>query len=143
MSPIGTFLPWDDADTEGRFFARPSAFEMECPQCGRLFLVGPYRRDNRSYDRVSGILTCPKNVDPTKPGCGRKWFIGIVAYQILAGNRKTRPLDQKPNARQLAELRQWGRGVMSRNLKKRGEAINAVIRDPEDTEPRREPDDDT
>lgn len=125
--PIGTFTPFDDADLSPRYFARPIAFDCECPRCGRLILVGKQRRDNAAYDRVTGILRCV--------GCQQQFLIGLVAWNIRAGRPiRRRPHDQKPNERQLAELRQAGRGVWPKASKPYGSPLNS-IQEIDDDEP--------
>lgn len=125
--PIGTFTPFDPTETSPRFFARPIAFDCECPQCGKLFLVGPARRDNADYNRVTGELHCRINARKGHPGCGRTFLMGMVAWNLTNNPRQRgRPLDQRPNPRQLAELRQAGRGVWARSKKSRGESINTI-----------------
>lgn len=124
--PVGTFVPFDEADLSPRFFARPIAFDCECPQCGRLFLIGPARRDNADYNRVTSELHCRRNARTGTPGCGRRFLIGIVAWGLGTSSIRARPYDQRPNGRQLAELRQAARGVHPKGLKARGEAVNTI-----------------
>lgn len=130
--PIGTFIPFDDADLSPRFFARPIAFDCECPQCGRLFMVGSNRRDNDDFNRVTSELHCRLNVRKGVPGCGRKFLIGIVAWGLTSSPFRKRPHDQKPNPRQLAELRQAAAGVWAKRLKGRGDAVNTIQEPPEE-----------
>lgn len=123
--PIGTFIPFDETELSPRFFARPISFDCECPQCGRLLIVGDRRRDNHDYDRVTGVLHCRRDSRGTV-GCGRKFLIGIVAWNIGGGPSTRRPHDQRPNPRQMAELRQAARGVWPTKGKRRGEPVNTI-----------------
>jgi len=132
--PIGKFIPFDLADMGPRFFARPTGFDMECPQCGRLLLVGSGRRDDKQYNRVTGVVTCPMNTRPGKPGCGVQFLIGIVAWNLTHSTQKARPRDQRPNARQLAELRQAARGVWQKQRLTRGDPVNTIQELPDDDE---------
>jgi len=126
--PVGTFIPFDPADLTPRFFARPTAFECECPRCGRLFLVGPRKRDNHAYDRVTGMLTCRINTRAhgQSPGCGMKFLIGMVAWPLTTSPVRGRPFDHRPTARQLAELRQAARGIWPTKRKRRGDPVNHI-----------------
>lgn len=124
--PIGTFTPFDPTELSPRYFARPIAFDCECPQCGRLFLVGPGRRDNDDYNRVTSELTCRLNTRKGVPGCGRRFLMGMVAWNLSTSTKKARAGDQRPNPRQLAELRQAGRGIWARMRKTRGDQLNTI-----------------
>jgi hypothetical protein len=126
MSPIGTFEPFDPTERSPRFFARPIAFDCECPQCGRLFLVGPARRDNDDYNRVTGELHCRLNVRKGVPGCGRTFLMGMVAWNLTTSQKRARPADHRPNHRQLAELRQATQGIWAKGFKSRGDPINTI-----------------
>ena len=126
--PIGKFIPFDEADYSPRFFARPIAFDCECPYCGRLLIVGTGRRDDEHYNHVTSEVTCPDNTHRRhKRGCGRKFLMGMVAWGMTSGSRKTgRPYDQRPNPRQLAELRQAARGLWAKRSKTRGASVNTI-----------------
>ena len=113
--------------TEGpRFFARPIAFDCECPNCGRLFVVGHGRRDNDDFNRITSELHCRMNARKGVPGCGRKFLIGLVAWSMRQSQKKGRPLDQRPTPDQLAELRQASRGKWPKVKKQRGDALNLI-----------------
>lgn len=138
--PRGNFLP---LKPEQRFFGRLQAFEMECPRCGRLLLVGKGRTHDHLYNRVTSVMQCPKwnprdetTVVTRHPGCGMKFLIGIVAWPMRHGYQpKERPPDHVPTDRQLNEIRQSARGVWARFNKQRGENLNTIepeIDDPAD-----------
>lgn len=127
-----TFIPFDDEDKTPRFFARPVAFDAACPQCGRLLLVGPRRRDDALYNRATGILYCRRNARHWREGhqgCGRRWLVGLVFWGLNTDPRgKTggRPFDQRPSVRQLAELREAAQGIWPQLQKRKGDAVNKV-----------------
>jgi hypothetical protein len=123
--PLGTFVPLDDAELSPRFFARPLAFDCECPYCGRLLLVGSQRRDNKAFNRITGILTCTRNQSSTV-GCGRRWIMGMIAWTLSHGVRPGRPPNYKPNETQLRELRQWGAGVRPKAPLRRKDPVNRI-----------------
>jgi len=135
--PVGTFIPFDEADYTPRFFARPVAFQMECPHCGRLLIIGRGGRDTEAFNRITSVLICPQNSDKGAPGCGHSFLIGMVAWPMTHSPIKKRPHDQRPNSDQLAELRELARGVHPKRRKTRGDPVNQI-------EPEVEvPDDDT
>jgi hypothetical protein len=124
--PLGKFVPFDPADYSPRFFARPLSFDCECPYCGRLIMVGRFRRDNDMFDRMTSMVQCKPNRDRPGPGCGRKFLIGLIAWTVKPGRVGTRAPDQMPNERQIAELRQEGAGVWPRLGRKRGQSLNTI-----------------
>lgn len=124
--PIGTFVPFDPTDLSPRYFARPIAFDCECPKCGRLLLVGQNRRDNASYNRVTGILDCQPSAR-SGVGCGHRFVIGLVAWNLPPGPRiPERAPDQRPSPRQLAEIRQAARGVWPKKTLQKQEPVNSI-----------------
>mgnify|MGYP001614251900 CR=1 FL=1 len=125
MMPRGNFVPFDSTELTPRFFARLSAFDLECPICGQLIQVGKGKPDNSRYNKVLSLITC------YGPGLGRgghQFLVGIVAWPLRDGPRlKGRPADQRPDKRQLSIIRQWARGVWARTKKHRGqESLNQI-----------------
>lgn len=120
-----------------RFFARLSAFDCECPYCGRLLMVGRGKPDNKRYNRVTSIVTCADRAgDETHEvvrGCGRKFLLGIIAWPLKSGPTPERPgpldprpPDQVPSPRQLAEIRQYARGIWTKKPKNKGDRTNIL-----------------
>ena len=87
-----------------RFFARPLSGWLECPKCGKLLYFqssqGGRQRTNASWDARTSRLACPE--------CGLVLVIGLIAWPVKHGARRTAPRDQVPNERQLAQLRSMG-----------------------------------
>lgn len=102
-----------------RFFARILAAMLECPRCGwldsfhwrRLSRLPTNLRSRRMEDKTPGW-------DPTTASwrcgqCGLLVTLGVLAWPLLpVGSRATsRPRDQVPNERELAQLRARGSGI--------------------------------
>jgi hypothetical protein len=93
-----------------RFFARLLSFDMECPRCGDVISIraGYDRRDkkrNPAWDPATARFRCQNKA------CNKTCVLGILAWPVSKGHSaKQIPLDQIPNARQLAELRKEGWG---------------------------------
>ena len=93
-----------------RFFARLQSFDMECPACGKVFII---RKETNLPRQRRGIAPW----DPTTArfrcaGCERPYILGIVAWPIAKVPHvgTATPRDQVPHPRQLAELRREGAG---------------------------------
>ena len=123
--PRGTFTPLENPI---RFFARPHAFTLECPYCGRLLFVGKGLQDERAYNRITGVITCPHAHRRPNPGCGRRFLVGIVVWPLRSGPqpKAMAPEDQQPEEEQAAEIRAFGMGRIARMKKKRGDSINQI-----------------
>lgn len=130
--PRGTFIPFEDPV---RFFARPRAFTIECPFCGRMLFIGKGERDAKCFSRVSSIVHCINVLHPSRDradvkrlgGCGRRFLVGMVAWPIQPGaGIGTRPWDQDPEPHELAQLRAFAYGRFPRMKKKRGEKLNQI-----------------
>ena len=129
--PRGNFIPFEPTE---RFFARLQSFEMECPRCGKILVVGRGKPHDHLYNRVTSIMECPKinvrdetTVVTKHPGCGMKFLIGIVAWPIRKGHQpKARPPDHVPTDRQLNRLRELSRGIWSNLPKRRGDSLNQI-----------------
>lgn len=94
-----------------RFFARPIAFDLECPHCGTVYQVrataGKAKTDrSKNWDPFTARFLC------THAPCQRQYVIGLLAWPIVAGPRiaSATPEDQVPSPRQLAQLRREGGG---------------------------------
>jgi hypothetical protein len=89
-----------------RFFARVIAAILECPRCGTVQGFGPGLKIRQArWDSRSSSLRCSD--------CGISVTIGMLAWPRLTGGAdpKTRPRDQVPNERQLAQLRALASGI--------------------------------
>ena len=87
-----------------RFFARPIAFDLECPHCGKVYLVR-MREPGPHWDPKTARFKC------TEKTCGRAYVIGIVAWPVKPGRvANATPEDQVPGPRQLAQMRREGGG---------------------------------
>lgn len=105
-----------------RFFARLSAFDLECPHCGAVHVVRYRGRRKQRLRPVSPATRRAKhqadiNWDPwtsrfTCRECQRQFVLGLVAWPIAANPAvaSTPPRDQVPNPRQLGYLRKDGGG---------------------------------
>lgn len=85
-----------------RFFARVISAVLECPKCGTVAALGR---------GISG-LTPTQGWDPTTArwkchGCSKTYLIGLIAWPVRMGGwtTGTKPMDQVPNERQLAQMR--------------------------------------
>lgn len=91
-----------------RVFGRNRAFDVECPHCGHVVLIGQGRgksaraqatgRGSAYWDPLASRLRCP--------GCDRRWVIGLAIWPAKEGNCPGLPADQVPSPAQLAQLRQ-------------------------------------
>lgn len=83
-----------------RFFARNRTLDLECPHCGRVYLLR-YDTPPRTWNPRTGIFSCE-----ARDGCQRKYVIGVLAWP--KGNHGagtgSPPADQVPGPRQLAQL---------------------------------------
>lgn len=88
-----------------RFFARLEGFSLECPHCGKVYVVRT-RTHTRNWDPFTARFQCTEAV------CMRSYVLGIVAWPIIAVSRvaSATPADQVPNHRQVAQLRKEGGG---------------------------------
>jgi hypothetical protein len=135
---MGRIVPENPIIEESvRFFARLAAFDCECPYCGRLIQVGRGKPDNKRYDRLTSVVTCADRAGDethaTVRGCGRKFLLGIVAWPLRSGptperpgQPDSRPPDQVPTPHQLAEIRQYARGIWAKRVKGKGEPTNIL-----------------
>lgn len=130
--PSGIFTPFENPV---RFFARPRAFTIECVYCGRLLLVGKGERDAKCFNRVTSVITCLRSLHRTRDeakrlgGCGRSFFVGMVAWPIRPGARGKgkQPEDQIPDYDQAAEIREIYASRFARRTPKRyGESFNQI-----------------
>lgn len=133
--PIGHFPPFDPLDPDTwkgpRWFARPTAFDCECPHCGRLFTVGYRKADNALWDEASSTLYCQRK---EHIGCGRRFLIGLIVWPMRRGKQlKGRPVDQRPTTEQALALRKKAQGVFGPGPRRRTEPLNQV--EPEIEEP--------
>jgi hypothetical protein len=94
-----------------RFFARPIAFDLECPHCGDVYTVRPGTARRKSvrdpnWDPWTARFRC------TNKECGRTYLIGLLAWPIVAAPNAASapPADQVPHERQLVALRKEGGG---------------------------------
>jgi hypothetical protein len=88
-----------------RFFARPESFTLECPRCGRIYVIRLGKK-NPCWDHTRSIFECVG-----LGGCSKSYIVGIVAWPIAKNARVAGfPRDQIPNERQLAQMRQEGGG---------------------------------
>lgn len=129
--PRGNFIPFEPTE---RFFGRLQAFEMECPRCGKILVVGRGKPHDHLYNRVTSEMQCPK-MNPRDettavtrhPGCGMKFLIGIVAWPIRVGyQHKARPPDHVPDDRQLHTIRAYARGLWPKTKKAKGDSLNQI-----------------
>lgn len=107
-----------DPPDGNRFFARLLAAALECPRCGfvdtfhwrKLSRPGINRLSRRpedqpgGWDPLTGVWRCKQ--------CGMAVILGILAWPIApgGGGRVTRPRDQVPSERELAQIRARGGG---------------------------------
>lgn len=91
-----------------RFFARVGSFDLECPHCGKVYVLrgtdARLQRHLSTWDPTTARFTCTA-------GCHRVYIIGIVAWPVGKGIAEAgTPRDQVPTPRQLAALRKEGGG---------------------------------
>lgn len=120
-----------------RFFARPLAFDLECPRCGEVYQVRiiDWRKKHKGrgkltlpvYDPLTSRFTCGN------PQCQRTYVIGIVAWSISGkGSATSPPEDQVPSPRQLAGLRKEGAGWWMEEKQRFGRPHTTNLTDEED-----------
>lgn len=81
-----------------RFFARVRGFELACPRCGELSIIGEGKKDSkRVFDRSKSIWHCRY--------CSLHLAIGIVAWPVRNGPTGM-PEDQVPTYREAMKLRE-------------------------------------
>jgi hypothetical protein len=103
-------------------FARPVAFDLECPDCGTLDVVRAGRgRWSANFNEITHRWMCR--------GCRRLWMIGLAVWPLRrTGNRQrgpARPLDVRPTDKQLLDLPQLY-GVVRQQRYRRGAPVNLV-----------------
>lgn len=84
-----------------RFFARLEGFALECPACGKVYHVTPWRTSPYWEPRLARF-SCRG-----KEGCQRKYVLGMVAWPMasVAKVATQTPKDQVPTPRQALQLR--------------------------------------
>jgi hypothetical protein len=112
-----------------RVFGRPRAFDVECPACGAVQVIGYGRGrqgkykpgEARSYwDPYTSRWTCPQ--------CQRIWIVGLALWRPITGpGRRVKPADAVPDLQQAAELRQQtGSWVQDREVGGRTAHVNVA-----------------
>lgn len=83
-----------------RFWARVRAFDLECPNCGTVTLVGQGRKCPKAWNQILSQLVCP--------GCERTWVVGLTLWSVKPGiGAPVQPArDHVPGERVKAQLRQ-------------------------------------
>lgn len=104
-----------------RTYARPRAFDVECPHCGALYVVKREGKTSyRWWDPVRSELRCD--------GCNRAYVVGLALWKVNPGKpAKGRPLDQVPTRRTLQSLRGLLAGHARRDSKGRTARTLALI----------------
>lgn len=108
-----------------RFFARIRAFDIACPRCDQVAIVGRGGRGKASsgWNPRMSIWECRK--------CGLVLALGVVGYRRkkLVWGRRVPPEDTVPTLRQGLKLREQVLGVMAPDpLRHKGNLpVNAVV----------------
>lgn len=93
-----------------RTYARPRTFDVECPDCGALYIVS--RERIGAWDPVRSELRCDS--------CNHAFVVGLALWRIPPGRgAKGRPLDQVPTRRTLQTLRGVLAGMVKRDSRGR------------------------
>lgn len=120
----------------GRIFARIDRFDVECPDCGKVIaggLTGRARLTAQKRIRTSGQIKQATAYNPVTstlrcPFCGRLYQVGLILWPL---HRSTRgwsiPQDQRPTTDQMRQLRQYAKGFVARDHKRRGDAVNVHV----------------
>lgn len=88
-----------------RFFARLRTFDLECPHCGKVYLLR-YDTPTSTWNPRTGLFACL-----ARDGCQRQYVMGVLAWPKGRGHGAgTPPADQVPGPRQLAQLDPQGGG---------------------------------
>lgn len=86
-----------------RFFARILACDLECPHCGRVYLLRLGALKESYHDPRTARFTCRD--------CGRVYVLGLLAWPAGRGaGSNVPPADQVPGPRQLGQMRAEGYG---------------------------------
>jgi DNA-directed RNA polymerase subunit RPC12/RpoP len=89
-----------------RLYATLSPLRLECPACARLILFGKRDPHQLSYDKLTSILRCPH--------CGRTFQLGLLVWDLPPRSHRNIPEDTRPDLRQIAEIRNYGRGFWAK-----------------------------
>lgn len=83
-----------------RIFGRIRSLDMECPQCGRVYILTQRSGHAAVYNRRTGLFHCQD--------CGLHLALGVLMYPVTAGRPANLqiPYDWTPTPRQAAALRQ-------------------------------------
>lgn len=109
-------------------FARPIAFDLECPNCGTLDAVRrgrpPWREGSVNFNPLRSRWRCR--------ACRHIFVIGLALWRVSrTGNQPpmgvARPADTVPTLEQMGALRQL-LGVAPGRTRGRGDAVNLVCR---------------
>lgn len=105
-------------------FARPVAFDLECPRCGAVDVARrhhPWWRRRENFNAVTRRWRCRT--------CRQIWAVGLALWPVRrTGNRQkgpVRPADVRPKPDQLPELRELY-GIVRRQPRGRGDPVNLV-----------------
>lgn len=131
--PLPMAQPHDWPYPFRRLFARILSAHVECPRCAGLISFGnglartranardrnqPGSRSRFPFNRTIAILSCPR--------CGKRCQLGVIMWSIDR-TRTRRPIDQIPNTRQLAELRQYAHGFYIPESKSSAQPTNRYV----------------
>jgi len=125
--PRGNFIPFDPTELSPRFFARIQSIDLECPICGRLLQIGHGKPDDKRLNRVTSVIRCYGDREGNKSVYGHQFLLGVVAWPLTGGHhRQGRSPDQRPDARQLAKIREYGKGIWAKQKRRKGDNLNQI-----------------
>lgn len=93
-----------------RFFARLRAFDLSCPRCGKVWVIGA--GGHRTYNPRTQRWRCATD----HGGCGQRLSLGLIAYLVPNPgpfSETMAPFDTIPNPREALELRNAAAGHWS------------------------------
>jgi ribosomal protein S27AE len=106
-----------DAD---RFFARLKAFDLACPRCGHVYIVG---KSHKTFKPRLGRWECSQ--------CGLTLMLGILAWPVRERDTLRQPADQIPDYREMLAIRKLSGGFLKidKYENKVGSQVNLTLRE--------------
>ena len=102
----------------GRFFARVRSFDIACPRCDTVYLVGKgHLYGGRVWNPRTYRFECDR--------CGLTLDVGILAWRVGPGP-STPPPDCVPSVAQAGKIREQIRGHLRMDLRRKGDPVNEL-----------------